>query len=209
MSGASSSRTSRASVSALPSFDFAAWISASVRFSQNERLPRQGRNQPSSSWNATTSTPTPASPLASIDGASDLEAVDDAQRTVEPAALRNRVRMRTDEHRAVYIGIASVDVPDTIHLRGKAGFAHPAHQPATRFDIGGGQRHAVHARAEFADARKRAQVGDEAAGVDRRHRCISRKPMSHQAPLRVSICARSRCNPSRRSSSAIVKATRT
>ena len=120
-------------------------------------------------------------------GASDLKAVDDTQRAVEPAALRNRVGMRTDQDRAIGIGIATVYVPDRIHLRREAGLAHPVHQPAPRFDIRGGQRYAVHPGAEFTDGGELAQVGDEAGGVDQRHRYIFRKPMNYLTPLNFSI----------------------
>ena len=120
-------------------------------------------------------------------GASDLKAVDDTQRTVEPAALRDRVSMRTDEDRAIGVGIATVYVPDRIHLRRKAGLANPVHQPAPRFDIRGGQRYAVHPRAEFTDGGKLAQVGDEAVGVDQRHGYIFHKLMNYLALLNVLI----------------------
>ena len=187
MSGSSLRRIARASASGMPSFDFAA-SDFRVGDVLAERTAAQAGQEPALlvlECDDVDADPRSASRLDR--GASDLKAVDDAQRTVEPAALRDRVRMRTDEDRAIGVGIATVYVPDAIHLRRKAGFAHPAHQPAPRFDIGGGQRYAVHTRAEFADGGKLAQVGDEAVGVDRRHGRISRKLMNYQAPLSVLI----------------------
>src|ERR1700730_8107688 len=68
--------------------------------------------------------------IAALHGSTgDLEAVNDAQRTVEPSSFGDVLALRADQQGPLCAWIAAIDVRDFIHLRLQPRFPHASQKP--------------------------------------------------------------------------------
>ena len=73
--------------------------------------------------------------VAFAEGAGDLQSVDDAEGTIQPAATRLGIGVRTDQQRRPSASRAPEDIPDAIDLGIESGCAHALDEPVARLDV--------------------------------------------------------------------------
>ena len=103
------------------------------------------------------------------DRARRLQRIDAAERTIEPAGMVLAFEMRARQHLLPVRTAPAENVGDAVDLRVKAGFAHPAGKPFARGNVLIRQRRAMHAGLVGAEGCERAQVGQNAFGIDPGH----------------------------------------
>jgi len=97
------------------------------------------------------------------------QSVPDAERAVEPSALRHGVGVGPDQHCLGGGGVASQHIADPVHGGIEAGVAQLFDQPAPRRDVRFGERHPIDAGLKRPDAGEFAQVGHQPGAVDTSH----------------------------------------
>src|SRR4051794_372878 len=102
-------------------------------------------------------------------GARGLEAVDDAERAVEPASMVLALEMRAGEHLTPRRAAEAEDAADAVDRGVEPGLGEAVGEPVPRLDVLAREGRAMHAGLVGAELRERAQVAEEAAGIDLRH----------------------------------------
>ena len=98
--------------------------------------------------------------------AGNLQAVDHAQRAIQPAGVRLRLDVAAEQQVRPLAARASDDVADAVDLRIKAGLGHARRKPVPRFDILRRVGGPVHAGLVRTDLRQFAQVAEQPVAVD-------------------------------------------
>ena len=110
------------------------------------------------------------SPCRDIDAvaerACDLQAVDHAQRAVQPAGVRLRLDMTAEQQMRPRAARASDHVADAVDFRIEAGLGHARRKPVTRCDIIGRVGGPMHAGLVRPNPGERAKVAEQPVAVD-------------------------------------------
>src|SRR5215203_1301411 len=101
--------------------------------------------------------------------AGGLEAVDDAERAVEPAGMVLALEMRAGEHLWPRRPARSEDAADAVDLGVEPGLGESLGEPVPRLDVLAREGRAVDAGLVGTELREPAEVAEEAPGIDLRH----------------------------------------
>ena len=103
---------------------------------------------------------------AAAERARDLQAVDHAQRAIQPAGMRLRLDMAAEQQMRAVAARAADDVADAVDLRLEPGLGHPRRQPVSRLHVLGRIGRPMHAGLVFADLAQRVEIGEQPVAVD-------------------------------------------
>jgi len=104
--------------------------------------------------------------------ARQLKTKDDAERTIEPPAVRHAVAVRPDENALLRIRCAAVDRADSIDRRLETGRLHLVQKPAAGFEVGVAESRTADAGPLLAEFGQGAKVSENAILVDSQHSIV-------------------------------------
>src|SRR5258707_509616 len=103
------------------------------------------------------------------DRAGQFEPIDDAERAVEPAAMRLGLAVRADKQPPLGAWIAADHIADAIDHRVEPGLDNFAGEPLPRCEVLGRISRPVYAGLVSAEFGEALQVGDDPLAIDSRH----------------------------------------